>query len=818
MLIERFLQIAVCVTVILSATLLGMGQNEPSLPVMVSFFTMLALLVTDIFQIFSLNRVFQNLVTLGAMFVALGHFTVRFAGVDQIVAIANLLVYLEIILLFRKKDIHTYWQLVLLSFLQVVVAAAFPQTFTFGVLLVMYLMLMLITVALLSATKRQQRMARGTPERFFRKPPPEEVTESAKNNARVAHDQEKHQILRFEWLRRLFGIGMCSVLLGLMVFFLTPRRGEAFTYGMRGMTPPATGFSNSVQLGHLGTMLQDRKEAMRVSLSAFLEAGVPDYIKLQGIYSTLPRITLTEKKVPMTLYLRGTVLNSYEDGKWKITTMKDLPPSNPTLLGQKIPQARENPKVLYPPPENTPLETLTAVEITCETLQQRELVTVSPFYMLQLAQDESIRYDPGGNRLYWDRPVYEYTLLTRAIQRNAQVPLTPCEETLGPRSYLQLPKNKMPDGTLRSTVPTLEAVAAQWRSQLSDPGVQYTTYEIATHLARQFHVIDDFRYSLRGRARDPDMDPCEDFIRNNRVGHCEYFSTALALMLRAEGIPARVVVGFCTTEFISQGNFYVVRNSDAHAWVEAWIPRKDIPDYILKDSPWEEAYWKNGGWLRLEPTPDTEEEVGAVTKVLDSAGGWLDWYEVLWNTYVIKMNASRQMEAVYDPIKKIGQEMWDSLANTAAAAKTRRSFIAWVSSTRGQVTLLAAGVFLAVSIIFWKRWWRLRQLRRLKAGKLRKIPGGMKKKSWFGWTREESPVDFYLHFEMLLKKKGVSRGNSQTSRELAKMAEEKMPPEVLPPEIVAKIVETYYRIRFGHQTPTEETLGEMRHCVEKLAK
>ena len=74
-------------------------------------------------------------------------------------------------------------------------------------------------------------------------------------------------------------------------------------------------------------------------------------------------------------------------------------------------------------------------------------------------------------------------------------------------------------------------------------------YARARYLEGRLRDSGQFTYSLEGQSRDPQIDPIEDFIANNPQGHCEYFATALALMLRSQGIPARVVIGYRTGEW-----------------------------------------------------------------------------------------------------------------------------------------------------------------------------------------------------------------------------------------------------------------------------
>lgn len=99
----------------------------------------------------------------------------------------------------------------------------------------------------------------------------------------------------------------------------------------------------------------------------------------------------------------------------------------------------------------------------------------------------------------------------------------------------------------------------------------------------RFHAA--FTYSLhfeRSRTRDPVL----DFL-DQRRGHCEYFASALALLARASGVPARVVAGYRVTEQNELGGYHLVRERNAHAWVEVWDPERER-------------------WVTVEATPPSE--------------------------------------------------------------------------------------------------------------------------------------------------------------------------------------------------------------------
>lgn len=105
---------------------------------------------------------------------------------------------------------------------------------------------------------------------------------------------------------------------------------------------------------------------------------------------------------------------------------------------------------------------------------------------------------------------------------------------------------------------------------------------------------------------------------HSKKGYCEHYATGMALLLRAAGVPARIVTGFMTTEFNSLGNYIVVRQKDAHTWVEAFI---------------------GGRWMRFDPTP---------AQWADSAQGGsfasllFDDLKMKWNRYVVSFSLMDQ--------------------------------------------------------------------------------------------------------------------------------------------------------------------------------
>jgi transglutaminase-like putative cysteine protease len=124
-----------------------------------------------------------------------------------------------------------------------------------------------------------------------------------------------------------------------------------------------------------------------------------------------------------------------------------------------------------------------------------------------------------------------------------------------------------------SISPAVRELAQSWTAQNSDPRAIVTN-------ALQFFRTKGFRYSLLpGEYRKNDLD---QFLFHRRVGFCEHYAASFATLMRLAGVPARVVVGYLGGEYNDLGHFFLVRQADAHAWCEVWLPE--------------------GGWTRVDPT------------------------------------------------------------------------------------------------------------------------------------------------------------------------------------------------------------------------
>ena len=146
--IDRALQWTTAAVAIVGALFLALGHESGWLPALLAVAAAVSVLVTDLIPRLRLNRIVGNLIAIAAVAWSLYDFLDRSSD-QQLMAISQMLVILQVLLLFQEKTGRSYWQLLVLSLLQVVVAAALNSGVEFGVLLALYMVLSLLALVLL---------------------------------------------------------------------------------------------------------------------------------------------------------------------------------------------------------------------------------------------------------------------------------------------------------------------------------------------------------------------------------------------------------------------------------------------------------------------------------------------------------------------------------------------------------------------------------------------------------------------------------------------------------------------------------------------
>jgi transglutaminase-like putative cysteine protease len=305
----------------------------------------------------------------------------------------------------------------------------------------------------------------------------------------------------------------------------------------------------------------------------------------------------------------------------------------------------------------------------------------------------------------------------RARWRRGRSGYTNYRRLSGPE-YLQMYLRRcleVPENLSTGRVPEL---ARQWTSDAP------TTF--AKAMAVETRLRTSFGYSLTPRARGNYI---ESFLFDVKEGHCEYFATSMAVLLRDLGIPARVVNGFYSTEWNALSENFTVRQKDAHSWVEAWMG-------------------DNYGWMTFDPTPPSgvarRNDRGALMEGLSRLS---DAVRMRWYRYVIDYSFSDQVQILRD-LSHWRERMLRSLKNlnilgvTSKDAKTIEQ-----GGLAGRIDWRPIAI--ALGIIGLLLGWQ-----------------GMR---WLGRRRVQySPIRYYDELLKLLARRGMRIHAGETPQEFAR--------------------------------------------------
>jgi transglutaminase-like putative cysteine protease len=240
----------------------------------------------------------------------------------------------------------------------------------------------------------------------------------------------------------------------------------------------------------------------------------------------------------------------------------------------------------------------------------------------QLVALDLPRAAPDGARLSIDHGLYvRRPLVSTTRWRMEAAPVAEYESAL--RITLRQRALELPDGFNPRTV----ALGREWREAAGT--------DDAAIVARALDWIRrDFGYTLG--VDPPGRHSVDEFLFDTRLGYCEHFSSAFTVLMRAAGIPARVVTGYAGGYYNRFGDYWLVRRADAHAWSEVWLPGR--------------------GWVRIDPTAavapervfDTiaDRQPGGLLGALGGGGApaldFADWMRRGWNDFVLGFDATRQ--------------------------------------------------------------------------------------------------------------------------------------------------------------------------------
>lgn len=510
------------------------------------------------------------------------------------------------------------------------------------------------------------------------------------------------------------------LLLSAALFFVLPRTARAALERFLPASSRASGFSEEVSLGEGGAIRRNTAAVMHVQFA--------------------------EKAEPADLKWRGNTLGEFDGLKWYNSgrQTKVLTPAQGLLQLADDDQRRR-----------------AGVRLTSQVLLHGGpgllFVPGRPEFV-QVPSPVVYQTAGGGLRVPVSTEGLRYTVYSYFDAGPRQ--------TIGERT---LPG---PERDFYLRLPPLDPRVLRLARQLTEP------YQLDRDRAAAIerHLRNAYSYSLDNPAA-PATDPLAWFLFDHKRGHCEYFASAMAVLLRMSWIPARVVTGFQNGSYNPIIGMHVIRASDAHAWVEAWLP--------------------GDGWVVFDPTPPAPRNEKLT--LADRINLYIDAADVFWREWVIGYDLDRQLTLAFRVDQSRRRFRFASLENAWAAMKA-----AWQDLTTGPSSAIAQGwlpilsltaVALAFAWLFRKRGLLTR--RRLRLGR--------------GDTNDA--IDLYRQMLESLERRGLVKPVSATPMEFARMAG-----DMETSAAVQQFTAAYNEVRYGGRAESAARLTALLERIERLPK
>jgi hypothetical protein len=509
------------------------------------------------------------------------------------------------------------------------------------------------------------------------------------------------------------------LVLSVPLFFLLPRISLGMYRQPNGRAQMISGFSERVELGMLGLIKESDQLVMHVRLDP---SAAP-----QG----------------RSLKWRGIALDQYDGRSW---SRSDL--GRKTLLPRSYGGLAKGQREYF----------------------QIETSAFSPNILTQTFFMETL----GTDVVFASHKIKALSRDLGLLQRDASGNLFAPQRARTRFRYQALSELTSPDPNLIVLRPDL--IAADIRAcclqvPAIDPRISNLAVQVTQGFANPFYRAQalesylerNYGYSLELSGSPQSQDPLSMFLFEVRKGHCEYFATAMAIMLRQIGIPSRLVNGFRAGEYNPLADDWSVRQYNAHSWVEAFLP------------PY--------GWIEFDPTPpDPNRTRSAFGKLASNLIEAIDlwWFEDVVNYDFWRQ--SRLIESARTVFVRVAQRIKHYLTGLMTDAKDawrHPDFRAWLASPAAISTLV---LFLGIAVFLYgahRRRWGSRIL-------------GLLRRGFYNQDRPAVIVSYYAEAIDLLGAHGLKRTLTQTSLEFAR--------SMVGHQAAASfesLTHIYYRTRFG---------------------
>jgi transglutaminase-like putative cysteine protease len=514
------------------------------------------------------------------------------------------------------------------------------------------------------------------------------------------------------FLGTTFVLSVCILLTAALIFISVPRlRGSYFSSGFLRTGELRSGFSDEVRLGRVGEIKLDGSPVMMVRV---LNREIAD--------------------VPYPVYWRGVALDEFDGESWRSGSagyrIYKPGPDGRVTLGRGA--AGERGDILEQEIITEPLDTdvlfSANVPLGFGSVPGGRVAAVNDSYSLHDRVSYRIKY---------------YAVSDIGAPSPGELRDEDSGYPDGMDAYLKLPR-------LGSRVKELA---------LEITSSEGSAYDKALSIKR--YLLTNYSYT---RTLEPGSQgfPIEDFLFASKEGHCEYFATAMAVLLREAGIPSRVVNGFIGGTPNEHGNFFLVRESDAHSWVEVYFPEH--------------------GWVTFDPTPEGPDS--ADSGLFPVITSYVDYLRYRWSRYVIDFSEGDQMRLLNE-----ARDKWRWKNNTLLSSRGGKSLLDWRAAAAVAALVLCA--WLASS-----------------------GPGIRPLLGFRGRSPQDKAAGIYKQALAYLSRKGFPKPESMTASEFS----ESLVECAYPASSVMKLLpDKYLALRYGG-SPDEEGLRLLAGLLGRLRK
>ncbi len=569
--------------------------------------------------------------------------------------------------LISARRSHEYNQLLLLTFGQVIFASTLDFELSFGLALLAY---MIVITTALTLNHLHSEVERSVAITYAERTKEERLLRLQKRLAASG-------LIDKSFLVIVGSIASALCLGAIFLFFLFPRVGGQWYQGYQ-VGPSRSGFSGDITLGGIGEIQLDDRIAFRVQVR---KLSKHEPLEIAGQLPSIDQALFTQAQgAPLSqseLYWRGRVLDHYQHGHWhqSSTQIREIPQASTrwiNFVGFKV-----NPRPIL------------VQQFYMDSRGHDTLFHLGQAVAVSLPMNQAatpLRVNPEGDLLYdWPGDLHYAALSFGDLQQSEKKTEKKTKDiefsSQELNKYLQVPQGLQT--VLKAYAQSILTDAGMTQLEIVNSPNQVAAL-LTQHLKKKFSYRLDQDQKISPQTKD--MDPIIYFLTQSRAGHCEYFSTALTLLLRSLNIPARQITGYAGGEWSPLGEYYTVRQKDAHAWVEMWLGQAG------------ESSQDHRAWLRLDPTPNQSSAV-QTESIFKRFRKFKDHLQFMWFRYVLGFDTRDQMRAVNQTSKQV-KASFKAIKQLDWLKRFKAFWLAW---WKEMLALCLGVVFIVLSPSFRQR-------------------------------------------------------------------------------------------------------------------